>query len=92
MNDSPSYVWYLRPHLAFAACRVLSLPIITAYRSKMPVEFCNGGIAIHMNSRGGVQFLRAFAERFTHSGAIKIFSDLRPSAFVAAWMNKTGFR
>lgn len=40
----------------FAACRVLSLPIITAYRGKMPVELCNGGIAIHMNSRGSVQF------------------------------------
>lgn len=50
MNDSPSCVWYLRPHLAFAACRVLSLPIITAYRGKMPVELCNGGIAIHMVS------------------------------------------
>lgn len=52
MNDSPSCVWYLRPHLAFAACRVLSLPIITAYRGKMPVELCNGGIAIHMNGSG----------------------------------------
>lgn len=56
MNDSPSCVWYLRPHLAFAACRVLSLPIITAYRGKMPVELCNGGIAIHMNSRGASSF------------------------------------
>ncbi|CAM3887060.1 Uncharacterised protein [Salmonella enterica subsp. arizonae] len=56
MDNSPSYVWYLLPHLTFTAFSMLSLSIATAHRSKMPVEFCNGGITIHMDSRGASCF------------------------------------